>query len=230
MSYFSINDIQASLKRMLSKHLEKGMTLYDIGCGKKPYQSHVESLSCKYVGVDIEDGFYDSSHIDLIGDAYKVPAEDASVDAVISAQVIEHLYEPVKAIQETGRILKKGGLFFITFPMLYPVHAMPRDYFRYTDFCFENIAQENGFEVLEKERLCGFWYCAGDLLGLYLQTFDRSFMKKFKIMSTLIWLIKVPFLLIHKLEGWVLKTFFNKDPDEFRQIWTTNYTYVLKKI
>lgn len=228
--YDSMREIRQRTVMLLDRYLQKHMVVYDIGCGKKPFQQAVEERAQKYIGVDVPDGFYDPAHIDLVGSAYDVPAPDGSADVVLSCQVLEHLYEPDKALHETNRLLKRDGLFIISFPFLYPMHAMPYDYFRYTDYLFEKKVEECGFKVLNKQCIAGFWYCMGEFIELYIQEFDRGFLKKTRLVRILIWLIKWLFYGLHTLETFVIRRLLKKDPDSFRQSWTTNYIYALQKV
>lgn len=174
------NDVRRILLQYFDKYLTKEYKVYDIGCGGKPFASALDGHVKKYTGVDVEGGFYDSSYIDIIGTAYDVPIDDESADAVISSQVLEHLECPEKAIEETARILKNEGLFFLSFPFLYPVHADPHDHSRITEFKIKGMLKTAGFEILEFQRIGGFWYLAGLFLGIYMQPFDRGFLKKQK--------------------------------------------------
>ena len=106
------NDVRNTLVAFFDKYLTKDAQVYDIGCGQKPFSKALNNKVKSYIGVDVEDGFYDSSHIDLIGTAYDIPIDDGCADAAISSQVLEHLEQPEKAIEETARILKENGFFF----------------------------------------------------------------------------------------------------------------------
>ncbi|MGZ9096681.1 MAG: methyltransferase domain-containing protein [Micavibrio sp.] len=221
-------DIRAVLTDFFALYLKTEMTVYDIGCGSKPFQGVLNGCVAKYIGVDLEDGFYDSSHIDLVGSAYNVPIPDGTADAVISCQVIEHLERPFDAFREAGRILKEDGIFLLSFPFLYPMHAAPRDYFRYTEFAVAGILEENGFEILEKRRIGGFWYCAGLFFGMYLKTFNRGIINKLNLVKILTFFVQWPLYLIHTLEG----LFFDiakKDKSAMRSLWTVNYVIAARK-
>lgn len=222
------NDVREGLLKRFSQYLTKDMCVYDIGCGDKPFASFLQGKVKEHVGVDIEDGFYSSNHIDLVGTAYHVPIEDCAADAVISSQVIEHLDDPIKALKEINRIVAPGGILFLSFPFLYPIHAEPHDYARYTEYFMEKKLKEYDFEVLEIDPIGGFWYCAGSFFAMYIQSFDRGILSRLKIVKALIWLIKAIFLVFHKLEGYTLKL-AGKDVPKIRSLWTTNYTYVARK-
>ena len=222
------NDERRIFCEMAGKHLKPGQSVYDIGCGDKPFKPFIDSLGCKYIGVDIEDGFYDPGHIDLVGSAYDIPIDSGSADAVLSSQVIEHLEFPEKAFSEASRVLKPGGIFILAFPFIYPLHSVPRDYLRYTEFFINSRLEQNGLEVAEMKRIGGFWYCAGMMTGLYLKSFERGIIAKLKIVKIISYIIKWFFYLVHIVEGAVIKI-FKKEPTEYRALWTVNYVYVARK-
>lgn len=221
-------DVRETLMALFSRYLRRDMRVYDIGCGDKPFASFLEGRVAAHIGVDIEDGFYDSGHIDLVGTACEVPAPDGDGDAVISSQVIEHLERPLDAFDETARLLKPGGLFFLAYPFIYPVHAAPVDYGRYTEHYIEARLRERGFEILEMKRIGGFWYCAGFFTGLYLQNFDRGILGRIRIIRLLVWLAEALALGAHKLESLIFRL-AGKDIQGFRSMWTCNYIYVAMK-
>jgi SAM-dependent methyltransferase len=71
-------------------------------------------------------------NVDIVGDAHQLPYADNSVDAIYCEAVIEHLYNPVKAVNEMYRILKKDGGVFVVTPFLQPYHGYPSHYQNYT--------------------------------------------------------------------------------------------------
>jgi len=222
------NDVRSALLSFFDKHLNKEMSVYDIGCGDKPFSGYMEGKVKSYLGVDIEDGFYDAGHIDIVGTAYNVPVEDGVADAIVSSQVLEHLDKPLDAIKEAGRVLKPGGLLLMSSPFLYPIHAAPHDYGRYTFYFLEAKLKEHGLEIVEQKSIGGFWYCVGMYAGMYLQMLDRGLLKKTYIAKALIWLIKIILLGMHSLEGAMLEL-VEKDPEKFRAVWTVNYVLVARK-
>ena len=50
------------------------------------------------------------------GDAYALPFEDGAFDAVVAAEVLEHLPEDEAAMAELFRVLRPGGLLAVTVP------------------------------------------------------------------------------------------------------------------
>ncbi len=54
--------------------------------------------------------------VDIVASGDDLPFKDNTVDFVISSHVIEHFYDPVKAIEEWLRVVKPGGYVFIIAP------------------------------------------------------------------------------------------------------------------
>ena len=223
------NDVRGHLSNYFDKYLTSEMVVYDIGCGPNPFSQSLKAKVRKHVGVDIDNGFYEKGYIDLVGSAYDVPVEDAGADAVISSQVLEHLEDPRKAIEETARILKRGGYFLCSFPFLYPIHAAPHDYSRISEFYMKKMLMDSGLEVIEQNRIGGFWYIIGMYTGMYLQAFDRGLFKKMKIVSVLSCVVRWLLFQIQKLENTILN-FCGKDAENFSSQWTVNYVIVAQKI
>jgi len=66
-------------------------------------------------------------------DMHYLPYEDNTFDYVISDQVIEHLYDPQKAVDESYRVLKKNGIAIHTTCFINYIHPCPRDYWRFSN-------------------------------------------------------------------------------------------------
>lgn len=52
----------------------------------------------------------------MAGDIFKLPFADNSIDILISSEVVEHLPDPLPALQEMQRVLKPGGYAMVSTP------------------------------------------------------------------------------------------------------------------
>ena len=68
----------------------------------------------------------------IYGDAHCLPLSSNSVDCVLCCEVLEHIKDPRQCCNEIWRVLKPGGAAFISVPFLFPIHADPDDYQRFT--------------------------------------------------------------------------------------------------
>jgi SAM-dependent methyltransferase len=57
---------------------------------------------------------------------------DNTYNFIILDQVLEHVEDPIKALQEIHRVLKKNGWLICTTPFLIHIHNYPSDYWRFT--------------------------------------------------------------------------------------------------
>lgn len=68
----------------------------------EPAKSRLKTAK-KYVTMDIDP----DSGADVIGDAHKLPFKKGEFDIILANNVIEHFYDPVQAVAEMHRVLKK---------------------------------------------------------------------------------------------------------------------------
>ncbi len=100
------------------KRFRSDQIVVDLGCGNKPYADYFQA---KYIGIDPFPG----TKADIIANAWETGLADASVDAVIMNQSLEHIPETEKTVRETWRILKPGGLVLVTVPQTVRNHGIP---------------------------------------------------------------------------------------------------------
>jgi len=98
-------------KKIVS-HLPKGkLKVLNAGCGNNWMKKYAPK-NMTFIGLDINNPSADV-RADL---EKKLPFKNEEFDAVILIHVIEHLKDPLHALKEFQRILKKGGVIFISTP------------------------------------------------------------------------------------------------------------------
>lgn len=158
--------------------LPAGIKMLDAGAGEmqyKEYCSHLNYVSqdlCEYTGGEnVDYGLqmkqWNTSKIDIVSDIIDMPVEDASFDAVLCTEVLEHLPHPEKAIKEFSRIIKKNGVLLLTAPFCSLTHFAPYHYCTgFNIFWYEKHLEENGFKLVEQE-------CNGNYYSYMLQEINR---------------------------------------------------------
>ena len=147
------------LERILAQ-VPPGYKILDAGAGELAYKKfcgHLEYVSqdfAQYDGQGDNEGLqtnkWDGKNVDIVSDIAKIPVEDSSFDAIMCVEVLEHISEPVKAIEEFFRILKPGGALILTAPFCSLTHFAPY-YFAsgYSKYWYQKVLSENGFNIKE---------------------------------------------------------------------------------
>jgi len=176
------------IPELITKHI-RGLeweTLLDLGCGdgrllfaldKKGYLAgkHVYAIDLsptrvervKRLGLGIECFAGDACDISSI--------ENGSIDLLITTQVIEHVQDDARMVQEIGRVLREGGVYYLNtvFKKWYgwyyhrcngkwaiePSHL--REYTRGSQLL--DILEANQLEVLESKKIPA-WYSILDFI------------------------------------------------------------------
>ncbi len=140
--------------------LPEGSRVLDAGAGSCPYRAcfaHCEYKAQDFAslnGEQLSGGEY--GQIDYVCDITSIPVPDASFDAILCSEVLEHLPQPIKVIREFARILKPGGKIIITAPLGSGIHQDPYHYYGgYTPFWYEQFLSESGFGSICVEENAG---------------------------------------------------------------------------
>lgn len=139
----------------------------DVGCGYKPYR-HL--FQCReYVGLEIDSTESRArKQADFFYDGNRFPFPDGTFDGVICNQVLEHVFEPKRFLDEIGRVLKPEGKLLLTVPFVWDEHEQPWDYARYSSFGLQHLLKESGFEVTEQVKINPDVRVLFQLLNAYL--------------------------------------------------------------
>jgi SAM-dependent methyltransferase len=145
-------------------------TVVDVGCGYMPYKPLVlasPSRAERYIGIDLHENIYRSPDLEWDGSA--IPLKEKSVDCALATEVFEHCPEPELVMRETLRVLKPGGLLFLTVPFLWPLHNVPYDEYRYTPFALERHLRNAGFVQITLRALGGWDASLAQMIGLWVR-------------------------------------------------------------
>jgi len=175
----NINEInrQAWLRQQLNSIPEGGKIL-DAGAGElrnRGLCNHLDYVSqdfCQYDGggdgEGLQTGRWDTGCIDLVCDITAIPQPDSSYDAILCSEVLEHIPDPTKALDEFARLLKSGGKLILTAPFASLVHFAPYHYCSgFSRYWYEHHLPKRGFSIVELDSN-GDWfaYCEQELKRL----------------------------------------------------------------
>ncbi len=97
----------------------------------------------EYVGCDMRPG----PGVDRVEDVTAIRLPDASVGTVLCIETFEHVFEVRRAFDEVFRVLEPGGIFVITSPLNFRIHAYPDDYWRMTPSCLRRMLEPYGARI-----------------------------------------------------------------------------------
>jgi methionine biosynthesis protein MetW len=112
------------LMRLFERHVSPDNRCLDVGCGDGGTSGvWLNERVAGYVGVDISESAIRMASergldVRLIADAAELPFPDGSFDLVVCTEVLEHLFEPQRALGEIRRVLRPGGQMIVTVPNL----------------------------------------------------------------------------------------------------------------
>ncbi|MCW2954494.1 MAG: type 11 methyltransferase [Conexibacter sp.] len=157
----------------VARSLPAGARVMDVGAGDAPYRelfAHAE-----YVTVDWAESVHeDASASDVIASADALPLGDGTFDAALLTQVLEHVPEPTRVLHELFRVLRPGGQVFVTAPLAWELHEAPRDFYRYTRFGLQHLAQHAGFVEIEVTERTDSFTTLGQLMRNVAYTMGRA--------------------------------------------------------
>lgn len=146
---FSRKNLYSDVISVISS-LPEGSSVLNVGSGGEVAEvafAAAKGKLLKIVSMDIDI----NRKPDIVADVCAMPFESESWDAVILVEVLEHVKEPWKAVEEILRVLKTGGKLVLTSPFIYPIHELEHDYYRYTKHGLRFLLQKFN-EVTITER------------------------------------------------------------------------------
>lgn len=186
-SYTNLRALLSAVERELVAF--RGIVL-DVGCGEMPYKPLIMKRAdrvTRYIGLDLPaSGFAP----DVLWDGRTIPIGTGTVDTVLLTEVLEHCPEPPRVLAEVHRVLKPGGLLYLTVPFIWPFHDVPFDEYRYTPFALQRMMQSVGFAEPRIEATAGRHATLAVMTGLWVRRRPLGSLRRVatrKILSTLLW-------------------------------------------
>jgi len=153
------------MRYLFASNYIKGVVL-DAGCGVGYGTNYLGMKAESVVGVDVSrkaikySKNYKTKNVTfMLGDVTNLPFKDNCFDIVISFEVIEHLKNYEKFLQEVRRVLKSDGLFICSTPNI--------KYTRHPPFHLHEFYPEEFFEILEK------YFSIVERYGQYISYYQR---------------------------------------------------------
>lgn len=150
------------------EHLGPDALILNLGSGRTAFGRRVLNLDIRPF-----------SHVDVVGVGERLPVQDASLDAVITQGVLEHVPDLPATLAEIDRVLRPGGLVYHEAPFIQGFHASPNDFRRFTAVGMAELTP--GYQVLERGIAVGpssaMMWVASEYLALCCSLGNRTLLK-----------------------------------------------------
>ena len=130
--------------RIVLDRLKNGSLIADIGSGP-------ERLGPEFINVDV----FPFPEVDIVADATRLPFKDNTLDGAVSESVFEHVPDASLVAREMVRVVKPGGLIYVSAPFIHPYHASPDDFNRWTISGLKHLFPD--LEIIEAGVRSGPW-------------------------------------------------------------------------
>lgn len=141
------------------KRIPAGSRILDAGAGEcqfKKFCTHLNYVAqdfAQYTGgnnIGLQTGTWDNTKLDIISDITAIPSNDASFDAIMCTEVLEHVPDAITALKELNRLLKKNGYLVITAPFASLTHFAPYHFSTgFNRFFYEHHLRSMNYEILD---------------------------------------------------------------------------------
>jgi SAM-dependent methyltransferase len=172
--YFILTQLRKINEQIVDEIIQYKTDLIDYGCGSAPYRDIYLKKVRRYDNSDFENNVHANIQLNKLG---IIPADNSLYDYVLSTQVLEHVENVDLYLNESYRVLKKGGLLILSTHGYWKYHPDPEDYWRWTKVGLIKTLEKAGFKV---EKTYGIMGLAASGLQLFQDAISRNKNRVFK--------------------------------------------------
>jgi ubiquinone/menaquinone biosynthesis C-methylase UbiE len=167
--YLSVQHIER-YKFAISK-LNPGMKVLDIACGAGYGTAMLSRYGCITIGADYDEKLVEAAkkvwgieNFIMKANALELPFDDASFDAVVSFETLEHVRDGRRFLSEMHRVIRPGGTFLCSTPNIHYTSHPPYHLKEYKPEEFFVLLQQRFLNV---ERYGQYFKYSDRLRDLY---------------------------------------------------------------
>lgn len=210
------------LRRQIEKEIANAFNnendrILDIGSGSNPnYQGimkgNIINFDMKKTG---------KNHV--VGNADFLPFKKKSFDKIIVVNSLYYFKNPFKVIESINNILKPNGRLVIVNPFFYPIHDIPDDKYRFTEYGLKTMLQDY-FKIEKIKEIGGFFSIPAVMLHSLIKGLPLLVPKSIK------WLVQLMAYIVFYIPYIIAQLINILDIFDRTKRWPTYYVVVAKKI
>lgn len=118
--------VDAHFRRVVAPYLAGAPRVLDVGCGPGGFTAVLAGMAGHVVGLDVSPGWVARATENfralgvaaraVLGDGERLPFPEGSFDVVVLVDVLHHLDEPARVLEETQRVLSSRGRLLVFEP------------------------------------------------------------------------------------------------------------------
>jgi ubiquinone/menaquinone biosynthesis C-methylase UbiE len=130
-----------------AKKYSAGKSVLDVACGAGYGSAMLAEVAAYVIGADLDEGALNYARCSYqrdnlayrIEDTQALSFEDATFDAVVSFETVEHLSDISRYLEEVHRVLKPGGSFIVSTPKVRKTTKRPKNPHHAVEFSEEDF-------------------------------------------------------------------------------------------
>lgn len=185
--------IKKKVRNLLKFFLRnKDDKILDLGCGENP--DYHKSIEGHIICIDINK----TKITNVASDADNLPFKASSFDKIISINSFYYFKNPFNVVKDLHKILKKNGKLILAAPFFYPIHDVPEDRYRFTEYGLKTLLEED-FKVEKITIIGGVFNLPAIILHSLIKGFPLLFPKGTRNFAQIAAYALYPFYIIAQL-------------------------------
>jgi len=183
-------NLNSFIEKNINSKNKKRINILNIGAGGE-IEEYLKSIpNIKLISIDINSKTKPDIIADISDEKFlnKIKIKP---DYITCFEVLEHVKEPFKVIQNLFKLSTKKTVLLFSVPFIFPIHEEPNDFYRYTRYGLKYIFKN--FSKVEISNRDGFIDNIF-VLSVRLKFSKNYFLKLYALISMLLYFILFPLI------------------------------------